>query len=73
MSKPTKELFFLMQRVYQKIVFTGMVLFSQEVGVDEIDDMLRQGIPLIEEGEKLIENFKNAINMFKKVCEFCDE
>jgi len=40
----------------------------QEVGVDEIDDMLRQGIPLIEEGEKLIENFKNAINIFKKAC-----
>jgi len=40
----------------------------QEVGVDEIDDMLRQGIPLIEEGEKLRENFKNAINLFKKAC-----
>jgi len=40
----------------------------QEVGVDEIDNMLRQGIPLIEEGEKLRDNFKNAINLFKKAC-----
>lgn len=40
----------------------------QEVGVEEVDEIIRRTIPLVEEAELLTSNLNNSLSAFKQLC-----